>query len=244
MNKLLVLGSTGMLGSEVCRILNERGIEYVTQHDVYPIVEDVKWVLNCAGIIIGKSPYDMVEANVLVPMWLAKAYPDAKKVFVSTDCVFSGYRPLDTPNKISDVPDPNTPYGCTKRVGEHFADLVIRTSFIGLKHGLLRWAIDNKDQQIDGYANALWNGSTVDVIADSILWMMFGNYSGIHHLGTPFPINKFQLLTIINEVFGLGLDTTVQLTPRINRWLEPTFVIKEGLVNSITKYCETSKVVY
>lgn len=244
----LILGSTGMLGSEICKLLDERGEEYKTidarqtgwykQH-LWPIGIDT--VINCVGALKDATIEQQLYANAQVPTLLREHFK-GRIVYVSTDCVFSGRR--DTHYYyVSDVPDPIDTYGMTKRIGETQADLVIRTSFIGHKHGLLRWAIDHKGQQVDGWTNALWSGSTVDLVAAYILAMSDNKgFTGIHHLSISRVVSKSRVLEAISKVYELDLSIRPNTEPYINRALEPTQSITWDIESALEHYLENNPI--
>lgn len=239
---ILLLGSGGMLGTEVRTALEALGQDFRTAWLIDAIndpAKDIDTIINCAGAIVGKSAEEMVDVNAVAPMKLRIAYPNVRIVYVSTDCVFSGRE--FGPFSIEDTPDPDSVYGATKRVGEFFADLVIRTSFIGFKHGLLRWAIDHKGQTIEGWERAFWSGSTVDVVAKHIVDLALSNRVGIEHLSTSVDISKCNLLRMINSFADLNLNIQPCYEPEIDRSLIPTTVLP-SLEQSLEQYITSVKV--
>lgn len=240
---ILLLGSGGMLGTEVNRVLveSEHAHDVMRAHlfEIPPC--DPELIINCAGAIIGSNPEDMISINAQVPAQLRSRFPLARIVYISTDCVFSGkwgcgeYGGGDY--SVDDIPDPDSIYGVSKRAGEFFADLVIRTSFIGFRHGLLRWAIDHKGQTIEGWRRAFWSGSTVDVVAKHIVDLALGPNQGIEHLSTENAISKCKLLEMINKYADLNLDIQPRYKPEIDRSLAPTTTLpplKKSLEQYIT----------
>jgi dTDP-4-dehydrorhamnose reductase len=240
------------LGTEICRLLTEQGIDYNTLH----LDKEGRWVyyfrdepppdviINCAGVRQSTdTSAEMVRINALEPQRLQGllARYDSKIVYVSTDCVFSGsysgrWGVIDTPN-------PDSLYGITKRAGELAADLVIRTSFIGERHGLLRWVLDEarassqeKRNQIEGWLGALWTGSTVDIVAQGILRVVSENRGGIVHIASSKVMNKYDVIRTIRDVYELELDIQPTYEPRINRALQPTVPIDIDLRSALSAY--------
>lgn len=237
---ILLLGSGGMLGTEVNRVLIESGhVRDVLTAHLFEIPKcDPELIINCAGAIVGSDPEDMISINAQVPAQLRSRFSLARIVYISTDCVFSGkwggdYSP-------DDMPDPDSIYGVSKRAGEFFADLVIRTSFIGFRHGLLRWAIDHKGQTIEGWRRAFWSGSTVDVVAKHIVDLAFSARSGIEHLATEDAISKCKLLEMINKFADLNLDIQPRYRPEIDRSLTPTTTLPL-LKKSLEQYISSNQ---
>lgn len=185
MKKILVLGSTGMLGHMVLRVLSKKETFEVegTQSEepnapYYFNVEDgikeefnnYDYLVNCIGVLSNaidacdsNSVARAIRINALFPHELAKSVK-GKIIHMSTDGVFSGkdgpYNE-DSPHDCTDV------YGKTKSLGEIDAPNVIniRTSIIGpspyKKKGLLEWFLSQPDgATVQGYTNHVWNGVT------------------------------------------------------------------------------------
>jgi len=128
-----VIGCKGMLGSEICRQLSERNVQYVKSDidvditDINAIEEfdrvwSVTYIINCAAYTaVDKAECDVelaTKLNDVAPGNIAKV---AKKIgatviHISTDYVFDGCG--DTP-RTEDMPvAPIGVYGVTKAAGE------------------------------------------------------------------------------------------------------------------------------
>jgi len=188
MRKVLVLGSTGMLGSAVTRALQERAHEVVIASRSTGIKFDAvnldtdklltaaslqrdDFVINCVGLT--KSRIDeasmasrslAVKLNIDFPNELAKAAEElgVKIIQVATDCVFSGLAGGYVEGSAHDALDV---YGKTKSLGETPSPNVmhLRCSLIGpeIERSSLffEWVRQQPiNAQIDGYTNHLWNG--------------------------------------------------------------------------------------
>lgn len=158
MTKVLILGSTGMLGNTVSKYFQNK-TTYTTDNtsriksektfffDAHTFLSDQKkfsflrsydFIINCIGVI---KPYckddDMpgvrnaIEINALFPHVLQKfVHPSQKIIHVTTDCVYDGM----TGNYREDaLHNPLDAYGKTKSLGEVQAENVIniRCSIIG-----------------------------------------------------------------------------------------------------------------
>ena len=186
MTKVLVLGSTGMLGSMVHGYLRKSGVAEVvgTRREQFdaeafasgvpqPQPLDADYVVNCIGVI---KPFckdtdpagvrRAIAVNAVFPHRLAAAAAakGARVIQIATDCVYSGARGEYVE---SDPHDALDVYGKTKSLGEVFEGPVlnVRCSIIGpeLKNhlSLLDWFLGNKDgAEVNGFTHHLWNGVT------------------------------------------------------------------------------------
>lgn len=242
----LVLGASGMLGSEVCAELDRRHLSYlkpardrvditVPGQLAYVMKHTKVAVINCAGAIPQRrySIQRTVLVNGLAPHYIAKEADKAgiRVIHVSTDCVFGGGGGDLPHHSIHASPDPVDIYGRSKLLGEVNSGRVtnVRTSFIGPKHGLMRWAMDNKGQAVDGWVSALWSGSTVGAAAHGLVDIASGGKaeyeSNIVHLATADPISKADVLIYINRTLNLGLVIHLVTQPYIDRSLVPTVTL-------------------
>ena len=157
--KVLILGSSGMLGSTLSTYLStkknfhiyavqrsksfkNRNINFIylkkfEKNKIYKIISlnKPKYVINCAGIINHKINNNISEA-IYMNSYFPKVLYEASKIYkfyfihISTDCVFDG--------KIGNYTEKSTPnaqdtYGRSKLIGEIFNknSITIRTSIFG-----------------------------------------------------------------------------------------------------------------
>src|SRR5689334_3943038 len=150
MNRAIVLGSGGQLGTELAREFKVRGYEVTgyarNELDVTDSarVEETVATLRPA-VVVNSSAYNIVDAaeddplgalqvNALAVRTLALACRRAGATLVhfSTDYVFDGMK--GEPYRETDLPHPLSDYGVSKLAGEYYAQayhdsaLVIRTS--------------------------------------------------------------------------------------------------------------------
>lgn len=165
--KILILGSTGMLGSMVLRYLSTKDLDITapTRKELDKTdFSKYDYIINCIGIIKQKldNPSEAIKINSLLPHIISKRAPDSKIIQIATDCVYSGEDGQYSELSLHDALDV---YGKTKSLGEVDAKNFynIRTSIIGPggTGSLLKWFLDLKDDAtVDGYANHYWNGVT------------------------------------------------------------------------------------
>ena len=172
-------------------------------------------VINCIGIIkhlrAAKDPIVSLTINSLFPHQLANLCraSGARMVHMSTDCVFSGRKGMYTEDDVSDAEDL---YGRTKFMGEVDAPgcFTIRTSIIGREldtaNGLIEWFLAQKGGKVRGFRRAIFTGYTTDALARIIADVLENHpqLSGVYHVSSD-PINKFDLLSLVNETYGLGI---------------------------------------
>jgi dTDP-4-dehydrorhamnose reductase len=186
-------------------------------------------VINCIGVI--KSLVEKVGIpattwlNAQLPHELYRICRDKgiRLIHISTDCIFSGSRGNYREDEPSDAEDI---YGKTKYLGEvkGAGALTIRTSIIGRElvgtNGLLEWFLANRGGRVQGYTNAIFSGfptlHLAGIIADIIT--KHRDLNGIYHVASE-PISKFNLLTLINNDFGLNIEIEKYPDYRVDRSL-------------------------
>ena len=186
-------------------------------------------VINCIGIVkqlpAARDPLLSITINALLPHRLARLCQaaDIRLIHISTDCVFSGrqgnYRE-------SDVPHPEDLYGRTKFLGEVSYDgcLTLRTSMIGREletsHGLLEWFLSQEGKTIRGYKRAIFSGLTTNALAEIMAQIITDHpdMQGVWHVASE-PISKFELLSLVKQVYGLDIQIEPDETVVVDRSL-------------------------
>lgn len=155
--KVLVTGANGMLGQDLCPILEDIGC-YVVETDidnlditneemVKAVISDVKpnLVIHCAAYTnVDKAEEEQeiaTKINSLGTEYIAKACKenDVTLIYISTDYVFDGTK--DSPYNPSDETNPLNIYGLTKLNGEIAVKkycekyYIARTSWLYGHHG-------------------------------------------------------------------------------------------------------------
>lgn len=186
-------------------------------------------IINCIGIIkqlsISNDPLYVLPINSLLPHRLVElsARVGARLIHISTDCVFDG---KSGNYKESDKPNADDLYGKSKELGEikDKANVItLRTSLIGHElqsnHSLVDWFLTQK-QEVKGYKNAIFSGlSSVEItklIQNYIL--PNENLSGLYHVSVD-PISKFDLLSLIKEMYGSPVSIIPDFDLSIDRSL-------------------------
>lgn len=257
MEKILVTGSTGMLGYAVSSYFKSKSYDVIEiTRNEFDIANDpmdkfekfldgIEVVINCAGVIkptISKNTIENVlRINSIFPRNLAKVcnIKDIKCFHITTDCVYSGKKGNYTENDYFDAEDL---YGLSKNAGETKDCMTLRTSIIGEEKGnkrsLLEWAKSQEGKEVNGFTNHLWNGVTTLYLAEIIENILKNNLyqKGIFHIHSPNTVNKYELLQIFNEVYNLKLKINpVEAKEKVDRSLSSIFnLTKVVAANTIT----------
>ncbi|MDF1827001.1 MAG: SDR family oxidoreductase [Legionellaceae bacterium] len=186
-------------------------------------------VINCVGVIKqlahANNPLTTLPINAMLPHRLASLceLTNTRLVHISTDCVFSGNKGMYVEEDISDATDL---YGKSKYIGElHHYPLAVtlRTSIIGHEinsnYSLVNWFL-SQHSDVSGYDRAIFSGLTtlefVRVIHDFII--PHPELTGLYHVAAQ-PINKFELLSIIADVYEKKITITPDSALVIDRSL-------------------------
>jgi len=223
-----VIGSNGMLGYGVSVYFeNFVGIDVVkidrAKFDVlkddmgvlYQLIDCCDVVINCIGIIkpmIDKHTVgELIHVNCVFPKNLAKICNSLciKCFHISTDCAYSGKKGSYDETDEFDV---NDLYGMTKIAGETSECMTIRTSIVGEEKGdgksLLSWFISQRDKEVNGFNNHIWNGVTTTHLAHLIRCIIYYDHykKGVFHIFTKESVNKYELLCLFNDIYDLNIN--------------------------------------
>jgi dTDP-4-dehydrorhamnose reductase len=257
--RVCILGSGGMLGHMLVRVLSETHEVYGTSKQEWSATSGLakflgkeKWisgvdakkittfsdlfrerqfdvVINCIGVVKQRghrtSEEEMIEVNAHFPHKLSSICDasGARLIHISTDCVFSGSKGNYA---VTDSPDPIDIYGSSKLAGEIIDDrnLTIRTSHVGREltnfTSLFEWILRNRGKKVVGYSKAIYSGLTtfsLSVVIDSLL-TTGSSINGLVHVSSS-PINKFQLVTELNNRLGLDINIEIDESVVLNRSL-------------------------
>jgi dTDP-4-dehydrorhamnose reductase len=188
-------------------------------------------VINCIGLVkqlaVADDPLVAIPINSLLPHRLARlcGVASARLVHISTDCIFSGAKGKYNETDMSDAKDL---YGRSKYLGEvdYPHAITLRTSIIGHElnggHSLVGWFLAQQGS-VKGFRRAIYSGlPTVElarVIRDQVI--PHSELHGVHHVSAD-PINKFDLLMLISDVYGKKIDITPDDLLIIDRSLDST----------------------
>jgi len=134
--KILLLGSTGAVGTAFEYACRDRNIECISYtHDDIDVTdrvqlletvvrEDPYVVINCTGLVginqCAESPSSAMKININTPKYLSRICKDLDVILVhfSTHTVFDGFNKIYYTEFVN--PNPQNTYGATKLFGEEF----------------------------------------------------------------------------------------------------------------------------
>lgn len=235
----MLTGSTGMLGRSliktfknynICGISREENLELTNQFNFdlsnfkkiksELIDYEPEIIIHCAANVslknceINKSAAYNLHVNSSKE--LAKKFPNAKFIYISTDSIFNG---LSSQYSEDSEPNPLNYYASTKYFGEleilnnsNFP-LIIRTNIIGQnlkKSSFTDWVIKELSQSntIDGYNNIFFNPIHVDFLSEIILKVVKQNNFPfkILNVGSFNKISKYDYIALLAEKFNFKLN--------------------------------------
>jgi len=257
MCKVLVLGSTGLIGHQVYFYLKSVGryelfnFAYRTPLDDDTLILDARCeevfvenikkinpdvIVNCIGILIdgaNKDPENAIYLNAYLPHRLARVATDinAKLIHISTDCVFSGKK--GTSYVETDPTDGTGFYSKSKALGEILVDkhLTLRTSVVGpeLKTNgeELFHWFMTQTGDISGYTQAIWSGVTTIELARAVDFAIKNDVSGLYHVTNNVSISKYELLVL----FQRHMNRDVNILPVDGNCSNKSFVDMRLVLN-------------
>ncbi|MDP3150330.1 MAG: sugar nucleotide-binding protein [Ignavibacteria bacterium] len=255
--KILIIDSSGMAGHVISKYLGDLDKYQIADFECDPLCnsyenyidvydrdllrENIKKtnpdvIINCLRILIEESETNVDKAiyfNSFIPHYLSKIGKEinAKVIQLSTDCVFSGKKGSYNED---DFKDGENVYARTKSLGEliNERDLTLRTSFIGpningKNEELFHWFLMQRGE-INGYSNAYWTGITTLELAKSIDKAIDLNLIGLYHLVPDEKISKFDLLTIIKNIWG---KKDISINKSNNKFIDKSLVDNKKMLN-------------
>ena len=248
--KVLVLGSTGLIGHQVYSYLKKYSqyelfnISYRKRFDEKTILCDVRdellfinkieeinpdIIINCVGILIegaNSNPENAIFINGYIPHRLMRLANElnAKLIHISTDCVFSGDK--QESYKETDLPDGQGVYAKSKALGEIINDkhLTLRTSVVGPELKTdgeeLFHWFMNQTGTINGFTEAIWSGVTTLELAKAVYWAIENNICGLYHVTNNDVINKYELLSLFKKY----MNKEIEINPIEGRIANKSFI--------------------
>lgn len=234
--KVLILGSSGLIGHQVHNYLKDNSdfslsnisyrrklnsdtilLDARSEQNFFDHIRRIKpnYIVNCIGILISEAkqdPESAISLNAHLPHRLEELANqiNAKLIHMSTDCVFSGMKKsvyLET-----DERDGKDIYAKTKALGEVICanHLTIRTSVVGPE-------IINGSEQLfhwfmsqsgvlKGFTKVIWSGVTTIELAKAIKWFIDNNTTGLYHLTNGIPVNKYDLLHLFKNYTNKNIE--------------------------------------
>ena len=235
-DKVLVLGSAGLIGHQVYNYLKDSGnyelhnisYHHKIQNDTILLdardekifidkITSIKphYIINCIGILINGSdadPENAIFLNSYMPHRLARLADkiNAKLIHISTDCVFSGDKKesyIETDEK-----DGRGVYAKSKGLGEivNNKHLTLRTSVVGPELKTdgeeLFHWFMNQQGDISGFTKAIWSGVTTIELAKAVKWSIDNNITGLYHITNNSSITKYELLKLFQKYTKKDID--------------------------------------
>jgi len=225
--KILVTGTSGMLGSAVTKELKRFDLFYELIETGPSSERDLTDLKLTEDFVKHHDPDVVVHLAALTSLKKCKEKPDLAKslhidttrilskncrrmIYVSTDSVFDGYSCV--PYSEGSSANPLNTYAKTKLAGEAAAEsnnknfLVVRTNIFGSKPGMLAdWALESHKnmQQINGYVNVKFNPVYAGDLATAIRLLIDSEQTGIINIASDFCLSKYEFLTLLYGQFNI-----------------------------------------
>ena len=201
MDKVTILGASGMLGSACAKVFPDAAVPSRDEFDALSDKPDFNgWVVNCIGAIPQRINDEFVMRKLNDEFSNQLPNSNNKVLQIATDCVFSGREGNYTESSIK---DPVDDYGKTKLAGENFKSMNIRCSIIGpdVKNvSLFEWVRSQPiGATIFGYTDHYWNGVSTKVFAKLLKGIIETKswQSGTFHFVPKDSVSKFELVNLI-----------------------------------------------
>lgn len=256
-NKILILGSTGLIGHQINFVLtndpkyeisniayrnklNEDTLllDIMDETILSSTIQEIKpnFLINCVGTLIKESESDpelAIYTNAILPHRLKNICNSMsiKLIHMSTDCVFSGKK--RTPYTENDIKDGLDVYAKTKALGEIIDErhLTLRTSVIGpelKKDGEQLFNwFMSEKGEIEGFSDAIWSGVTSLELAKGVKWAIENNLCGLYQLTNGMPISKNEIL----QLFKKYTNKKISIRPITGINIDKSFVDTRGLID-------------
>ncbi len=260
--RVLVIGASGMLGSDVVKELQGRGHEVLTPssselnltepESVAQVTtyEGIDWCVNCAAYTaVDKAELEeqqAAELNALGPGYLARvcAMKGIKLAHVSTDFVFDGSS--TEPYQEEDRTNPLGVYGRTKLAGEEAVQaawpmsLIFRTSWLFGPNGksfpktmIVAWEAGKELKVVaDQIGNPTYTPDLARTMVDAIEKDIF---PGIYHATGADTMSWHEFAVEAIEAYreAKGIDRPVEVAPiKTEDWPTPAVRPKYSVLSN------------
>lgn len=200
--KVVILGSSGQLGSELGFTLRHnhshmfevidlpRSIDLLDKAALEAEIKDIRprWLINSAALTnVDLAEEDSVRAfqtNAIAAGWVASACAGigCRSLFISTEAVFAGTK--KSAYKEGDSRQPVSVYGSSKAAGEDLAlifghdSIIVRTSWLYGKRGGTNFPtrilaqLESSEEQIKVVGDIFGNPTPTSVLAEAICGLM------------------------------------------------------------------------
>ena len=234
--KILVLGSTGLIGHQVFNYLQSNGqyelfnfafrkklqgdteiLDARKEEKFFKRIRKISpdFIVNCIGVLINganNDPENAIFLNSYLPHCLERVANElnAKLIHISTDCVFSGSKV--TAYVEDDYKDGKGIYSKTKGLGEVVNEnhLTLRTSVVGpeLKSDgeELFHWFMGQSDNIAGYTKSIWSGVTTAELARAVECSIRKGITGLYHVTNNSSINKYDLINMFKKYSGKDIS--------------------------------------
>lgn len=228
--RLLVLGGSGLLGSELLRqsaVGTDVAATYFSRTGTNPGVDwlqvDLRDRAKTLEVVRAVRPDAMINAAFRQDDWATTAFGaahaavpaaevGARLVSVSSDAVFSGH---DSPYTEDAVPDPVTPYGAAKAAGETAVQAILPQAVIA-RTSLIISDTGASEHEHRTAAAVLGQGELfsddircpvhVGDLAAALLELVGSDRIGVHHVAGSDPVSRYELGCLIAARDGLDSE--------------------------------------
>lgn len=235
--KILITGSTGMLGSECKDILGEEHevvtpgkneMDIISWDGVIDNLQDVSpdVVLNCAAFTdvdaCEKETFTVRKTNVEGPRNLAQccARFECKLIHISSDYVFDGHKMVPQPYFEDDTPNPLSAYGVSKMESETAVRenspnyIIIRSSWLYGVNGrnfvksILNQAVKKKSEVLKVVNDQFVSPTWTYRLALQIRELLYGDGIGTYHATAQGHCRPFEYAEYI--LVKLGIKASIE----------------------------------
>ncbi|MAK62548.1 MAG: NAD(P)-dependent oxidoreductase [Ponticaulis sp.] len=251
--KVLVLGATGLLGTEIMQVLQERGIRALgaarsgadlTVNIADPLAlfrllvrVDADTVINCAANVNLAQCEDDPEMAYRVngaPAGVLSAWSqqtDGRFLQVSTDNYFTGTE--KTKHDEQAIIGLANAYAASKFSGETMAreapnSLVVRTNICGARKGFGRWVLDSLTDRapIGVFTDYYTSTMHVRACAEALADLLVTKHTGLVHLGSSEVSSKAEFVRAVADELQIDPDW---IEDRSARGMSPARALSCGM---------------